>query len=516
MTEDAKPLTGPDLEDGIEWRELPEATPLVGHAGGEPVVVVRRGEEVFAISATCTHYSGPLGEGLVVGDTVRCPWHHACFSLRTGEALGAPALNPASCWTVERLAGRVRVTGKSEARPPARRPARSPSAVVIVGGGPAGAACAETLRREGYAGPVTLVAPEPPGPVDRPNLSKDYLAGNAPEDWIPLRSPEFYAEQRITLVADDPVEKVDVAARTALLKSGRALPFGSLLLATGAEPRRLSIPGVDQPHVHVLRTLADSRAIIERASAGGRAAILGASFIGLEAAAALRQRGLEVDVVGPEAIPLARVMGDDIGRLVQRIHEQHGVRFRLGQAPKAIHANEVELQDGARFPASLVVMGVGVAPRTALAEAAGLRVDNGIVVDEYLRTSVPDVYAAGDVARVPDARTGESWRIEHFVVAERHGQAAARSMLGVGASFRDVPFFWSQHYDVSLSYVGHAERWDRIEIRGSLTDHDFAAFYVGQGRVRAVVSAGRDFVALQAEAAMEKGDDGALEALMRA
>jgi NADPH-dependent 2,4-dienoyl-CoA reductase/sulfur reductase-like enzyme len=202
--------------------------------------------------------------------------------------------------------------------------------------------------------------------------------------------------------------------------------------------------------------------------------------------------------------------------LVQRIHEQHGVRFRLGQAPKAIHANEVELQDGARFPASLVVMGVGVAPRTALAEAAGLRVDNGIVVDEYLRTSVPDVYAAGDVARVPDARTGESWRIEHFVVAERHGQAAARSMLGVGASFRDVPFFWSQHYDVSLSYVGHAERWDRIEIRGSLTDHDFAAFYVGQGRVRAVVSAGRDFVALQAEAAMEKGDDGALEALMRA
>jgi NADPH-dependent 2,4-dienoyl-CoA reductase/sulfur reductase-like enzyme/nitrite reductase/ring-hydroxylating ferredoxin subunit len=516
MADDGKRLTGPDLEDGVEWRGLSEATPLVGHAAGEAVMIVRRGEEVFAVSATCTHYSGPLGEGLVVGDTVRCPWHHARFSLRTGEAIGAPALNPVSCWAVERVAGRVRVTGRSEPRPVSRKPARAPSAVVIVGGGPAGAACAETLRREGYPGPITLVAPEPPGPVDRPNLSKDYLAGKAPEDWIPLRSAEFYDEQRITLVADDPVQRIDVAARTAVLESGTALSYGALLLATGAEPRRLPTPGSDLPHVRLLRTLADSRAIIERASAGGRAAILGASFIGLEVAAALRHRGLEVDVAGPEAIPLARVMGDDIGREVQRIHEQHGVRFHLGRAAKAIHANEVELEGGTRIPARLVVMGVGVAPRTALAESAGLRVDNGIVVDEHLRTSAPDVYAAGDVASVPDARTGELLRIEHFVVAERHGQAVARSMLGVGQPFRDVPFFWSQHYDVTLAYVGHASSWDRIEMRGSLTDHDFAAFYLKQGRVRAVVTAGRDLTALQAEAAMEKEDDAALEGLMRA
>jgi NADPH-dependent 2,4-dienoyl-CoA reductase/sulfur reductase-like enzyme/nitrite reductase/ring-hydroxylating ferredoxin subunit len=515
MAEDAKPLTGPDLERGIEWRDLPEATPVVGHTAGEAVLLVRRGNDVFAIGATCTHYSGPLGEGLVVGDTVRCPWHHACFSLRTGEALGAPALNPVSAWEVERAEGRVRVSRKREGPAPSRAPGGVPSSVVIAGGGPAGAACAEALRREGYGGPVTLVAPEPPGPVDRPNLSKDYLAGNAPEEWIPLRTADFYAEKGITFVVGDPVAGIDLAAHTVKLQSGKTLSYGALVLATGAEPRRLAVPGADRPHVHLLRTLEDSRAIIARASATGRAVVVGASFIGLEAAAALRHRGLEVDVVAPEPVPLARVLGDDLGREVQRIHEQHGVRFHLGQTPRAIHEAEVELADGRRLPAGLVVTGVGVAPRTALAEAAGLRVDNGIVVDAHLRTSAPDVYAVGDVARVPDARTGELLRIEHFVVAERHGQAAARSLLGRGQPYRDVPFFWSQHYDVSFSYVGHASSWDRIEVRGRIAEHDFAAFYLRQDRVRAVVTAGRDQVGLLAEAAMEKGDDRALEALMR-
>lgn len=390
MGEDAKELTGPDLERGIEWRDLSEATPLAGHAAGEAVVLVRRGDDVFAIGAKCTHYGGPLGDGLVVGETIRCPWHHACFSLRTGEALGAPALNPVSRWEVQRAEGKVRVTAKQEQPPPSRTPARAPASVVIAGGGPAGAACAEALRREGYEGPVTLVAAEPPGPVDRPNLSKDYLAGTAPEEWIPLRSAEFYADEGITLVVDDEVERIDAAGHTVVLKSGKTLPYGALLLATGAEPRRLDLPGADQPHVHLLRTLADSRAIIAGAVATPHAVILGASFIGLEAAAALRQRGLEVAVVGPEAIPLARVLGDDIGREVQRIHEQHGVRFHLGRTPRVIHADAVELEEGTRLPAGLVVVGVGVKPRTALAEAAGLRVDNGIVVDARLGTSAPD------------------------------------------------------------------------------------------------------------------------------
>jgi apoptosis-inducing factor 3 len=265
-----------------------------------------------------------------------------------------------------------------------------------------------------------------------------------------------------------------------------------------------------------LRTLEDSRAIVARASSTSRAVVVGASFIGLEAAAALRHRGLEVDVVGPEPVPLARVLGDAIGREVQRLHEEHGVRFHLGQTPREIREAEVELSDGTRLAAGLVVVGVGVSPRVELAQAAGLRVDNGIVVDASLRTSAPDVYAVGDVARFPDARAGAAVRIEHFVVAERHGQAAARSILGLDGAYRDAPFFWSQHYDVTFRYVGHAARWDRIDTRGSVAARDFAAFYVDRGRVAAVVTVGRDLVALQAERAMEAGDEAALEALRQA
>jgi NADPH-dependent 2,4-dienoyl-CoA reductase/sulfur reductase-like enzyme/nitrite reductase/ring-hydroxylating ferredoxin subunit len=508
--------TGPDLEHGIAFDSLADGAPIAGHVGDAPVLLVRRGAEVFAVGAKCTHYGGPLGEGIVVGDTVRCPWHHACFSLRTGEAIAAPALDPVGTWEVRRLVGRVSVGPRRQDEAPRRVPARSPSSVVIVGGGPAGEACAETLRREGYAGPVTIVAPEPPGPVDRPNLSKDYLAGTAQEEWIPLRSPDFHAKERIDLLPADPATRVDPTAHTVTLRSGRTLSYGALVLATGAEPRRLAVPGSDLPHVHVLRTLADSRAILEQASRTRRAVVVGASFIGLEAAAALRHRGLDVEVVGLEQVPLARVLGDEIGREVQRIHEEHGVGFRLGDGPREIRDGAVLLNSGAQLDAGLVVVGVGVVPRYELAREAGLAVDNGIVVDGFLRTSDPDIYAAGDVARLPDARTGELVRIEHFVVAERQGQAAARSILGVGGPYRDVPFFWSQHYDVGLQYVGHAAAWDHIELRGDLRAHDFAAFYLRDGRVLAVVTAGRDRVGLEAEAAMESGDEAKLGALMRA
>jgi 3-phenylpropionate/trans-cinnamate dioxygenase ferredoxin reductase subunit len=268
--------------------------------------------------------------------------------------------------------------------------------------------------------------------------------------------------------------------------------------------------------VHLLRTLGDSDAIIARAASARRAVVVGASFIGLEAAAALRQRELDVTVVGREAVPLARVFGEDIGRAVQSLHEQHGVAFRLGRSPRSIGADELVLDDGSRLPADLVVVGVGVAPRVELARAAGLEVDDGIVVDERLRTSAPDVWAAGDVARHRDPRTGERVRIEHFVVAERQGQAAARALLGDERPYVDVPFFWSQHYDVSFSYVGHSARWDRIDTRGSLEARDFAAFYSKAGRVLAVVTVGRDRLALRAEAALEVGNDEALAALLAA
>jgi NADPH-dependent 2,4-dienoyl-CoA reductase/sulfur reductase-like enzyme/nitrite reductase/ring-hydroxylating ferredoxin subunit len=505
------PLTGPDFAQGIAFSELKEGVPLLGHAQGEGVVLVRTGQEVFAVGASCSHYGAPLADGIVAEGTLRCPWHQARFDVRTGNAVGAPALSPLACFQVEREGATVRVRGKREA-PRAVKPASAPSSVVVVGAGAAGAACAELLRREGYEGPVTLVGAEEPGPVDRPNLSKDYLAGNAPEEWIPLRTADFYRELNVELVANDPVATLDTAARQVRLTSGRTLSYGALLLATGSEPVKLSIEGAALPHVHTLRTLADSRAIISRASTAKRAVVIGSNFIGLEAAAALRQRGLEVTVVGRDTVPLARVMGEEVGRFLRQVHESKGVSFRPGVTPTRIDERQVTLSDGSTLAADLVVVGVGVKPRTALAEAAGLRVDNGILVDEHLRTSASGVWAAGDVARYP--LHGQMLRIEHWVVAQRQGQAAARAMLGQDKPFREVPFFWSNHHDVTIGYIGHVQRWDRLVVHGNLEARDACVAYWEAGRIRAVATIGRDRVRLLAEAAMERGDDRALEAIV--
>ena len=480
------------------------------------MLLVRRGEEIFAAGAQCTHYGGPLAEGLVVGDTVRCPWHHACFSLRTGEAVRAPALNPIAAYQVVRDGERVRVGEKLPAPElqagGRRQPAVVPAGIVVVGAGAAGAAAVEALRREGFAGAITLLGDEPPGPVDRPNLSKDYLAGNAPEEWIPLRDKAFYAEIGVELVVGDAVRSLDLTGRRVTLDSGRAIGWDSLLLATGARARRLPIPGAERPEVHTLRTLADSRAIIARAERGRRAVVVGASFIGLEVAASLRAREVEVDVVAPDDVPLKKILGDEVGRFVRGIHEGKGVRFHFGRKPAAIHAGAVELDDGSRLECDFVVLGVGVEPRVELAASAGLEIDHGVAVNEYLEAA-PGVWAAGDVARYPDPRSGKPVRIEHWVVAERMGQAAARNMVGLRRPYRDVPFFWSAHYDVTLSYVGHAESWDEIVVRGSLEDRDATVLLPAGGRVLAVVTVGRDRDSLAAEAAMEAGDEAALSAL---
>jgi NADPH-dependent 2,4-dienoyl-CoA reductase/sulfur reductase-like enzyme/nitrite reductase/ring-hydroxylating ferredoxin subunit len=506
-------ISGPDLAQGVPLADLPDGGQLLGHSGGEAVLVVRRGGEIFAVGAACTHYGGPLAEGLVVDGTVRCPWHHACFSLRTGEAVRAPALNPVACFKVEREGDRIAV--REKLAPPPAREAAGPDPVVIVGAGAAGNAAAETLRREGYGGRIVIVGPEPELPYDRPNLSKDYLAGNAPEEWIPLHPREFYDERRIELLLGASVTALNPGAKRVTLSDGRALGYGALLLATGAEPVRLPLPGADLPHVHYLRSLADSRAIIAKAKEARRAVVVGASFIGLEAAAALRAREIAVTVVAPDERPLARVMGPELGDFIRGVHEEHGVEFRLGTKPRAFGERAVELESGESLPADLVVVGVGVRPRVALAERAGLEVDNGVLVDEHLQTSAPGVFAAGDIARWPDRRSGERIRVEHWVVAERQGQTAARNILGRREPFDAVPFFWSQHYDVVINYVGHAAKWDAIEISGSLSEKSATVAFRTAGRIVAVATVFRDGESLEAELAMERGDVGALAAVVR-
>jgi NADPH-dependent 2,4-dienoyl-CoA reductase/sulfur reductase-like enzyme/nitrite reductase/ring-hydroxylating ferredoxin subunit len=503
-------LTGPDLTQGVDANSIADGESLLGHAGGEPVMVARVGDDYFAVAAKCTHYGGPLNEGVIVGDTVRCPWHHACFNLRTGEALRAPALNPIACWEVERRGNKVVVTTKHERNPlapaePRRLPANVPKRVVIVGGGAAGAAAAEMLRRSGFEGSITIVDDDESSPYDRPNLSKDYLAGNAPEEWIPLRPDGFYAEHKIETIRAR-ATKLDTSARNVQVEGRGAIPYDALILATGADPVRLPLPGADLPHVHYLRTLKDSRSIIAAAKNAKQALVMGTSFIGLEVAASLRTRKPEmpVHVIGPDKVPLERVMGEDLGKFIQSLHEEHGVEFHLGQTATKIDATGVTLQNGERLAADLVVIGVGVKPRVQLAQSAGLAVDNGVIVNEYLETSVPGVFAAGDIARFPDPHSGERIRVEHWVVAERLGQTAARNVLGLREPFDSAPFFWSAHYEVTIDYVGHATKWDRTEVDGDPNARDVAVRYVRDGRLQAIATIFRGKESLEAEIAMER------------
>jgi apoptosis-inducing factor 3 len=507
MSEETSQPSGPDFAQGLALAQLADGAMLLGHVGEQPVLLARRGREVFAIDAICTHYGAPLAEGLLVEDTVRCPWHHACFSLRTGEALRPPALNPLASWRVEQQGDRIVVREKAAGVPskPAPLPASGvPGSVVILGGGAAGNSAAEALRREGYAGRVLMLSADSSEPYDRPNLSKDYLAGNAPEEWIPLRSPEFYREHRIELQLGVRATAIDAAHREVRIEDGSRLAYDSLLIATGAEPMHLDVPGGDLPHVHTLRSLADSRAMVEKAKVAQRAVVIGASFIGLEVAAALRARKLKVHVVAPELIPMERILGPEIGGLVRQIHEEHGVHFHLGTTAISISEKTVTLKTGETLAADLVVVGIGVRPALGLAEQAGLAIDRGVAVDRYLETSIPGIFAAGDLARWPDPHSGEKIRVEHWVVAEHQGQTAARNMLGRREPFDAVPFFWSMHYDVSILYVGHAEKWDEVEIDGRVDAKDCRVTYRRAGRVLAVATVGRDAESLRAELEFER------------
>jgi apoptosis-inducing factor 3 len=494
----------PDLRNGVDIRDVPDGAIVRGHIDAEEAILLRRGEDYFAVGALCTHYHGALASGLVVGDTIRCPLHHACFSLRSGEALRAPALDPIACWRTERIGNQVFVREKmpephTQSLPPTVDGKPLPSSVVIIGGGAAGLAAADMLRRKGYLAPISLISADESAPYDRPNLSKDFLTGNAPEEWLPLRDSKYYAQRQIQLELGTRVAAVDVKQRRVQLANGRELDFGALLLATGSDPVRLEIPVSGDPQRFYLRSFADSRILLAASKAAKRVLVVGASFIGLEVAASLRQRGIDVHVIGPEKIPFERVLGSQVGTFVRELHESHGVVFHLGNSVTRIDGRRVTLSDASTLDADFVIFGVGVRPAIALAEQAGLVIERGIRVNEYLETSVAGIFAAGDVARWPDPHSGERIRVEHWVVAERQGQVAALNMLGREQRFDAVPFFWSQHYDVTINYVGHAESWDAIEINGSPNSRDCAVTYKRAGRTLAVATISRDLQSLQAE-----------------
>ena len=502
-----KELEGPDLAGGVARSELADGEKLLGHVGPNAVLLVRCGNDFFAVGSECTHYHGPLAEGVVADGAIRCPWHHACFDLRTGEATRAPAFSPLACWVVENREDKVFVRDKRVASKPKvrRKPADiAPAKIVIVGGGAAGFAAAEMLRREQFDGSIVMLSNDAAAPVDRPNLSKDYLAGSAPEEWVYLRPDSFYRDNGIDLRLNEDVATIDTRLREITLSNGNSMGYDRLLLATGAEPVRLWIPGGDQPHVHSLRSLADCRSIIASVQASKIAVILGASFIGLEVAAALRARGIEVHVVAPERLPMERILGPEMGRVVQSLHEQHGVVFHLSETAVSIAKQQITLKSDRKLEADFVVAGIGVRPRIDLAAKAGLLVERGVVVNSRLETSATGVYAAGDIARWPDKYSGRNIRVEHWVVAERQGQTAALNMMGHREPFEAVPFFWSQHYDVPINYVGHAEKWDEIAIEGDIGAKDCVIRLKEEGRTQAIASMNRDRQSLQAEISMER------------
>ncbi len=500
-----KPAPGPDFRLGVPLSDIADGATVAGRVGDKPVLLSRRGADYFAVGGACTHYGAMLADGLVEGDRAHCPWHHACFSLRTGEALSAPAFDSLGRWRVEIEAGkafvREQLPEETPGSPKTRR--EHPDRIVVVGGGAAGFATVEMLRRRSFGGEIVLLSADSALPCDRPNLSKDYLAGTAPEEWLFLKDADFYRQNDISVRLDTTVRSVDGPRREAVL-DGERIAYGALLLATGSTPVRLTTPGFDLPNVHTLRSVSDARAIVANTANARSVAVIGASFIALEAAAALRTRGLEVHVIAPDAVPLQRVLGSEIGALVRRIHEEHGVHFHLGHTAETYADRQLRLSDGSKLGADLVVLGVGVRPNLHLAESAGLAVNGGVVVDERMRTSDPAIFAAGDIARYRDPSTGEHLRVEHWVVAERQGQAAAAAMLGETPIPAGAPFFWSAHYDHSIRYVGHAAEWDSVEIDGSIEAADFTARFMRGGRLLAAASLGRDRQSLEIEAMMNK------------
>jgi apoptosis-inducing factor 3 len=501
--------TGPDFSSGISLGGCPRQGTVAGRAGDTPVLLSRLDGEFFAISSTCTHYGGALAEGFIGERDVRCPLHHACFELKTGAVLRAPALDPLDRWRVEIEGDRLFVREKLPSSSTKAHSQSDVRRIVIVGGGAAGLACAIELRKLGYQGAVTMLSEDRDPPYDRPNLSKDYLAGNAQEEWMPLRSDDWYRDNEVELRLGTRVQALEIQKREVSLGPSERVAFDRLLLATGSEPRRLDREGFVGDNVFTLRSFEDARAIIDRAKPNSRAVILGSSFIGLEAAAALRKRNVEVAVVSPENAPFERVFGPELGRLLQGLHEEKGVQFHLGNVAARFEHGEVVLARGERLPADFVLVGVGVVPRTALAEAAGLTVDNGIWVDACLETSCPGIFAAGDIAAYPGPLNGERVRIEHWTVAERQGQVAAANMLGARQSFDSAPFFWTEQHGVTVRYVGHATGWDESRIDGDLGARDFALRYYREGKHLASATIGRDKANLDDELKLESTMAGA-------
>jgi len=481
--------------DDVKIGEMKEV--MVGET---PVLLMRLDGGYRALGARCPHYGARLVDGLLHDGRITCPWHHACFDALTGDLIEPPAIDALAKYGV-RISGDDVLVDVPDA-PESRRtlPATfarlraSDDVIAIVGAGAAGYMAAQTIRECGDQRPIVMITSEDRPPYDRPNLSKDYLNGHADPAWMPLRPSEFFEQNGIELLQGVAVDRLDVAGRAIELSDGRSIAYAAALIASGCQPRRLDVPGSDLDRVLTLRSFRDADAIIAEAQENHRVVVIGAGFIAMEAASSLAARGMKVTVVAPDAVPFERTLGQTLGELLQSEHERNGVDFRLGRSVACIEGRRdrlVVLDDGERLPCDLVVVGIGVAPATGFARELKLDRNGGIIVDAMLRAAEA-VYAAGDIAAFPDPRGTGQIRVEHWRTAMQLGRVAGFNIAGRERRFDGIPFFWTQQFDATIRYVGHAPSWEEVVLRGDVAERRFIAYYVNDGRVHAAATMGRD------------------------
>ena len=492
-----------DLNDG-EMRQV---------AVGETEILLTRLDGKFhAVGAHCSHYKAPLAEGVLSGHHVVCPWHNAYFDVTSGDQLEPPGLDSLACYQV-RIEGENVIVSVPEETTGLRSPAMAqfnPDAdkrtFVILGAGAAGVHAAETLRVAGYQGRIVMITQDDRLPYDRTKLSKDYFIGKTSSEEMPLRSPDFYKEHAIEVLLNKRVEQVQTTAKAITFSdstsgsdagaSGDSLNYDALLVATGGKPLQLDIPGADLQNILTLRSFDDTDRILTLSKQKGQAVVIGSSFIGMETAAGLSQHGLQVTVVSPDSVPFKKILGEEIGKIFQQVHQENGVSFKLGRKAVQFEGSDkveaVILDNGDRLKADIVIVGIGVEPATDFLEGIDLYPKDGsVVVDEYLRAA-DGIYAAGDIARYPDWRTSESLRVEHWRVAAQQGRIAAHNMAGKAVKFRGLPLFWTMQFKFPLRYIGHAQSWDEIIVDGDLQKQEFIAFYVKNNQVLAVATSHKD------------------------
>ena len=478
------------LHDVASIADLPNGAMLSVEADGEKILLIRDGDVIHAVGATCPHAGAPLAEGIRDGDRIICPWHKAAFCIRSGALRDPPAVDSLPLYTATVENQRVLV-GKAPASAPSA-PAPDQRLFVIVGAGAAGALAAQTLRQEGFNGRVVMLDQHNRVPYDRTVLSKYALSGEPNAEKSPLQSQAFYRQHRIERRSAQ-VIRLDPARKQIECADGSTLTYDAALLATGANPSLPHLPGSHLQNVFLLRSRADAEAILAQAERSERAVILGAGFIGMEVAASLRERGLDITVVSKEQAPFERQLGARIGNAFVGLHQRKGVNFRLGQEIQALQGETrveaVLLANGEALPADLVVIGFGVKPATEYLTGIETTHDGSVTVDAMLRVS-DSLYAAGDIARF--RYQDRLIRVEHWRVAQQQGRTAARNMLGQGVPYTAVPVFWTIQYMKRLDYIGHAEDWDDIIVHGDLEKPEFLAYYVKNGRVTAAAGLDRD------------------------